>query len=349
MKHFEASKALAEAYKFRTLTHHAGERASRVFYQGDRKVVLVFDTEVSRALLTSKSFAGFDYFREGIEHSVAHGVDLRQIQAFYDASMLFKEGAAHHDLKRAFHRMLEDLCVELDDWRPRFLAYFRKRRMGIDNALDFSNALVRLVAGLMVARLTSIPLKQVWRALALRRNIFYFIYHPSRQQATNDALRRLFGDAAPPEPGTHAWHARLLAQSLIVMGIDPLIGAICANLVDGQAEGFDVGTYRYCPTSFVSRVCIHPVSLEGIDYSPRDVCYAALLPAVDDENGNCPGAVANSASLAFGVGMHTCIGKHVSLVVLDLAETIYREVIGDGLGGRTEIAPDGAFLAFRNV
>lgn len=348
MKHFEASKNLAEAFKFRGLTQHAGKRSVRLFAHGDRKIALVFDLDVSRKMLTSKAFAGFDYFKDGMDRSIAMGENLGFIKAFYDSTLLFKEGAEHHGLKKTFHQQLEVLGGELRAAQPVILAYFRKRKAIFSSALDFSNAMVRLCAALIIARLTSIPLRRVLRALSLRRNVFFYFFHPSRQNATNDALTVLYGRSSPPERGASEWPEHLLAQSLIVMGIDPLVASVCASVVDGQTDNFAAGAYRYCATSFVSRICTTPVSIEGTEYHPGDVCYVSLLPARDEALKTCPETAASTKSLAFGIGTHACIGKHLSLIVLEIAGTIYQDVFGQGFSEPTEIAPDGAFLAFRN-
>lgn len=347
MKHFEASKALAEAYKFRNAARHAGPVSTRAFVQEAGQVVLVFDPDVSRAVLTSKTFVGFNYFREGLTRSAELGDELRLIQAFYEASMLFKEGDEHHALKRAFHRMLETACSEVEARHEQVRAYLCKRRACYGNALEFAQAYVRLVVGGVIATLTGIPLRRVWRALALRQNVFFYIYHPARQRATNGALRHLFGDAPRPDPGSPAGLARLLAESLVVMGVDPLIGTLCASLVDPTPERFDSGVFRYCPTSFVSRVCVQTVALDGIDFAPGDVCYAALLPSA--QALACPEKTRAAASLSFGVGVHACIGKHLSLVMLRQAEAVYQAGFAEGFAGRVEVAADGAFLAFRSA
>jgi len=348
MKHFEASKNLAQAFKFRGLTQHAGKRSVKLFAHGDHKVALVFDLDVSREMLTSKAFTCFDYFKTGMERSIATGGDLGLIKVFYDSTMLFKEGAEHHGLKRTFHQQLEILGGELRTAEPQMLAYFRKRKANYSSAFDFSNAMVRLCAGLMIARLTSIPLRRVLRALSLRRNVFYYFFHPSRQNATNDALTFLYGRSSPPQHGTSEWPAHLLAQSLIVMGIDPLVASVCASVVDGRTDNFAAGAYRYCATSFVSRLCTSPVSIGGTEFCPGDVCYVSLLPAEDEGVKSFPESSGSKNSLAFGIGTHACIGKHLSLVVLEIAETIYRDTFSQGFSEHTEIAPDGAFLAFRN-
>jgi len=346
MQHFAASKNLVEAFKFRSLTRHAGKRSVSVSACGDHQVAFVFDTKVSREMLTSKAFVGFNYFESAMAPAIAAGERFHFIESFYNSTLLFKEGAEHHELKRSFHRTLETLCEELRAAQPSILAYFRKRSGRIVSAFDFSNALVRICAGLLIARLTAIPMKRVLRALALRRNVFFYFYHPSRQRATNDALSHLYGRSPPAEPGTSEWAEHLLAQSLIVMGIDPMVGSICASVVDGQDERFAAGASRYSATSFVSRICTHPTAIAGTEYRPGDVCYIALVPAEDEVAKTYAGS---SSSLAFGIGVHACIGKHLSLVVLEIAEAVFRDAFSQGFAEPTEIAPDGAFLAFRRI
>lgn len=310
--------------------------------------MLVFDLPISRQILTSKAFNGANYFRPGMERLNASGTPLEWLENFYDETVLFKEGEEHHALKAAFNRILTQACSDLEASRSRILKHFQKRRKSISSPLDFSEQLVRLCFGLVITRLTSIDMRTIYRSLSLRRNVFFSHFHPHRQTATNDALANFYKSTPPPEKGEPGWHEHLLAQSLLIMGIDPMIGTICASIVDGHADELAAGVFRYCPTAFVYRICIQPVSIGNVEFTPGDVCYVSLLPATDEKEKSCPEEETRNSSLAFGIGVHTCIGKHLSLSVLSIAQEVLQQEFSQGFGKVSVLAPEGTFLAFHD-
>lgn len=341
-------KTLDEAFKSRTLTHHGANRSVLVFPCRSEQAMLVLDVAISRKILTSTAFAGFNYFKPGIDRLADKGTPAELLAKFYDETVLFKEGEEHRALKSAFGRILAKSCADLEASRPLIHDYFRKRKARISSPLEFSDALVRLCFGLIISRLTTIPLKRVYRSLSLRHNVFFSYFNPPRQLSANEALTRLYGGATPPEKGAADWHAHLLAQSLIIMGIDPTAGTICAGIVEGRTERLSAGVYRYCPTSYVSRICVQPTAIGGIDFQPGDICFVSLVPAEGEAGESCPAENSRNTSLSFGVGVHACIGKHLSLAVLDIAEEVLDNVFSHGFDRTSIIDPDGAFLAFRD-
>jgi len=339
-------KTLDKGFNKRVLTEHASDCPVKVISCDNHQEVLVFDVSISRKILTSKAFSSINYFKPGIEHLAKEGESINLISNFYEQSILFKEGKAHDEVKKAFHYLLEDLSDGLQNNKPLIMKYFDKRKKRISSPLIFTNTLIQLCAGLMISKLTSIPLKRVFHALSLRRNVFFSHFHASRHLASNDAFAYLYGASNPPEEYTHEGHKHLLAQSLIIMGIDPLVGEICANIVEGNTENFIGGVDRHCPTSFVSRLCVQPYSIADLEFNPGDICYTSLLPG---KNEGCPSGSNNSSSLAFGVGVHTCIGKRLSLVILGIAQEVMHNCFREGFSGQSVISPDGAFLAFRDT
>ena len=347
-KTLDVVKTLDRGFKKRTLSGHVSDCPVKTISFDNHQEIIVFDASISEKILISKSFSSIDYFKPGIEHLTKAGESIKLLSAFYNQSILFKEGKEHDTVKKAFHYLLEDLSTELQKNKPLIFKYFNKRKKHIYSPLIFSNSLVRLCVGLMISKLTSIPLKRVFHALSLRRNVFFSHFHASRHLASNDALTYLYGAAIPPERDTPDGHKHLLAQSLIMMGIDPLVGEICANIVEGNTEDFIGGVYRHCPTSFVSRVCVQPLFMADIEFNIGDICYISLLPGSNGNENGCPQDSSKSSSLAFGVGVHTCIGKRLSLEILKIAQDVVHDCFSDGFSGTSIISPDGAFLAFQD-
>jgi hypothetical protein len=127
-----------------------------------------------------------------------------------------------------------------------------------------------------------------------------------------------------------------------------MVGSICASIVEERTEDLAAGAYRYCPTSFVSRICTQPTAIGDVEFKPGDICYVSLMPASDETGDSCPEENGRSPSLAFGLGIHTCIGKHLSLAVLAIAQDILHEVFSEGFEKTSMLAPEGTFLAFKD-
>ena len=213
-----------------------------------------------------------------------------------------------------------------------------KRRAHIQSPWVFSTLFVRLCTALVIVHLTGVSLNQVMRALRKRENVFYFYFHAIRQKKMNAVLARLSGEESGSESDTHDRVARILVQSLLMMGYDPLVGSLCASLVE-QDKDVRSGPSRYCPTSFVSRVCVDDISIDDNEFNKGDICYVSLLPARGEDS--------DKATFPFGMGAHACVGKRFSLVVLETAGDIARKLFPDGFRRMPETCADGAFLAFR--
>jgi len=334
----EVAKALEGAFSDRGSHSLAGNRRVSAMPQRDRNVYIVQDLTVAREMLVSKSFSSFNYFREGIDHLEARGRPAPLLNRFFDQGLLFREGAAHRSAKQEHMRLLNQLSDDLESRLPAVVGFFDKRSRSIDNPLDFSRIFVRLCVGLSVSRLLSAPLPATMRALRRRENVFYYYFHSVRQQRMEAVLQRLM--AAAPDNGDRSTNAEwLLAVSLLVMGYDPLVGSICAGLVDEDCVDLADSPARYAPTTFVPRICVQETSVAGYELFPGDICYLSLVRCSDEDNHD-PG-------FPFGAGVHICAGKKYANTVLRLAAEVCDRSFPDGFTRQPNPCGDGAFLAFR--
>lgn len=343
----KVAKRLNNVFKDRTFDSQSSGLPIEIIPSKNHQDILIFDTTTSKKILTSKAFVSLNSFKQGSEYLKRSEEPVALLPDFFNSTILFKEGPEHRHTKRNFHSQLEVLSTELLSAKPLIFNYISKRKHNITNPLVFSNMLVRLFVGLMVSHLTSIPLKRVFHALSIRRNIFFSYLSPSPYIATNNAFKHLYASSSPPLKNTTAYNSHLLAQSLIVMGIDPMIGTICASLVENNKSQFKNNVNRHCPTSFVSRICMQHISIAGVDFNPGDICYISLLPSTEENMNACPSNIDSTTSLAFGAGIHTCIGKNLSLVMLDIAEEIAQAYFNEGFKELPSIKLDGTFLCFK--
>jgi len=338
MKSIEVAKAMEASFSGRGSRSLSGSRRVQALPHGDRHVYIVQDLSVAREVLVSKSFSSFNCFREGIEQLEARGRPAPLLNRFFDQGLLFREGAAHRSAKQQHIRLLNQLSGELESWLPAVASFFDKRSRCIDNPLDFSRAFVRLCLGLSVSRLLSTSLPATMHALRRRENVFYYYFHPGRHQRMEAVLQQLM--AAVPDDEAHCTDAEwLLAVSLLVMGYDPLIGSICAGLVDAECANLADSPARYAPTSFVPRVCIQETSLAGHELFPGDICYLSLVRCSDEDD--------HGSGFPFGAGVHICAGKKFSDTLLRLAGEVCDRTFPGGFTRQPIPCGDGAFLAFR--
>ncbi len=339
-----ASKKLHEAFAKREAGHHAVERSVEVIEEGESRILLIFDLAISRGVLKSASFRNLNYFSGALEHAQAAGKDVGLVKRHWDESVLFKEGADHLALKKHFNRLLDEAIADLRGQTPRVHSFFAKRTATIDSMVVFSRLFVRLTIGLILNNLASIPLRRVYQSLALRRNVFCDHFTQSRHIATNAALARLNFDAQCHGKKPDHKERQLLVESLIIMGIDPMVGGLCASSPPKDEGDFGGQVFQTCPTSYVSRTCLEETVISGTRFLPGDTCYLALVPSKEEATSGI--YASRGTSIAFGVGVHACIGKRLSLVLFDLAQDVLSQQFPDGFAKRGKLRPDGAFLAF---
>lgn len=336
IKSIEIARTLERTFATRGVASLEEPRGTERISHGGNHAFIICDLGVSRALLASRAFQSYNYFREGLERLEAADRPAASLGHFFDAGLLFREGRPHHEAKHAHRKLLDAQGAQLERRLPELIDFFAKRH--IEDPLAFSRLFVRLCLGLALSGLTSAPLTASMRALRRRENVFYYHFHPTRHQRLDLALAALRdsvpGDGAPSDET--AWLAGL---SLVVMGYDPLVASLCAALSDREDAPLAEAPARYCPTSFVSRLCVEEKTIAGQRFTPGDICYVSLVP--DREGGD------RVNTFPFGLGVHSCVGRWFSAVVLGLAETVVDRCFPGGFRQPAVPSGDGAFLMFR--
>lgn len=341
---FNTIKALNDAFKYREVNSHAGLGKYCTFTSGESRVIIVLNLKLSRRVLNSKCFINKNYFDLPLQYAQEKGSDISHIKNHWEESILFKEGLEHLELKRKISKISDEVEEYIKLKKNLILRYFRKRKLEIEDAITFSKLFTRITMGIIVSNLTSIPIKNIYKAIDARDNVFCNYFMLSRHISSDIALQTISLDDKNACNQQYMSEKYLLAQSMLTMGIDPMVGTICATLERDNSLGFKDDVFQNCPTSYVSRTCKNAISLEGISFQEGDLCYLALIPSKDDiENGE---NINNASSLAFGSGIHACIGRRLSLVLLEIVEEVVSDSFPNGFPKKLEIQNDGAFLAF---
>ncbi|TDJ62697.1 MAG: hypothetical protein E2O36_04370 [Proteobacteria bacterium] len=334
MKQLDVVRKLDEVFSHRKLRNHAAKRSVIKYGASETTTAIVLDLSVSKQILLSRSFASKNYFDDGYRRLSDAESSVGIVRRFFSHGPLFLEGEEHRASKQLFNDLLKDQADKLEIIAPRIRSIMLNRKRRFNSALDFARLFVEICLASIMKNLSSIPLKMGLNALRNRENVFYFYFRPRRHRIANDALAYLERKATPTDA-----FAKLVCHSLIVMAYDPLVATICANQGEGRTHDFEASADRYCPVSFVSRECIESVAIGETSFAKGDICYVSLVPAIDE---------ASADGLSFGTGVHACIGKQISLKILQLAEQIIVTDFKEGFDKKPVVSPDGVFLSFRN-
>lgn len=338
-------KELKQVFSKREVDRHGGTEPFRIVPQEDHRVMLTLDLASSRKVLTSPAFVNHNYFKAGLQRMMASGKEVAHFDNFLDSLPNFKEGPEHREDKKALHRLLEELCIYLRQQEPKILRYFDKRSSQIGSAYDFAYRYLRVVNGVLITHLTDVSIRRVYRAFDQRQNIFNFHFMPHRHIVAEKAMLELFGDRSLGDPAHKMSLEDVLANGMLVMGVDPMMGTLCASLRGGNIGGLKSNVFQHCPTTYVSRTCINPVTIDNIEFEPGDVVYTAL--AASEKEARLGEPSSQSRSLAYGVGVHVCSGKRLSLEMLEIAQHVVSQCFPDGFRRDPDLCADGAFLAFK--
>ncbi len=340
----QAKEILYRVFKQRDAESHPGEEPFKVIVAGEERIIFILNLPLAKSILKSRAFVSENYFADGLNRFHSANRDLSLSKALWENTPTFLEGAEHIQKKRQFKYELDRLSAVLDDQRPKIDRWFRKRSLHIESPLIFAQLFCRLCFGLLLNDLTNAPLRQLYRALSERQVLFCYGFRLSRHLRT-EATLRLLRKNLPRSDDEEIQY--LLAASLVTMGIDPIIGAICAGVQSRSNENLKEHVLKSCPTSYVSRICTQPATLEGFEFKPGDVCYAALVPSAKEAKA---GQFATAGrSLAFGYGVHTCIGKQLTFQLLDIAQWLISRHFPQGFSIQPECHPEGGFLAYRST
>lgn len=145
------------------------------------------------------------------------------------------------------------------------------------------------------------------------------------------ALERALDELNRDDKGTVRDAARWnVAESLIVMGVDPTVSAVCGAVTELTGAAISPAPARYAPTSFVSRRSIGSFSNQGHPVSNGDVLYLSLVKPrdaqIDTEETSSVNSRQTSPAISFGAGPHMCLGRAFALSVCDVAEDAYQQI-----------------------
>jgi hypothetical protein len=346
----ESTLAVQRAFGARRLTHHAGGPGVKRFQGNGHAIVHVMDPEVSRRILRSPDFVVANLFSPGLLRLAERGESLEWVQRFFDHHLLFQAGREHQQRKKSFHAVLKQAGSDLLASQADIECQVVKRRHRITSASAFSRQVVRVSVAWLVARLTGVPLTRSLRSVLLRSNVWLPYFHPARLRRLDRSFSVLYVGRQYPREGEPGWIEHLAAQSLLVDGLDPITGSMTASLVEGGSFDFVDDVHRFSPTGYVMRICVRACSIGGVAFREGDVCLTSLLPSGPPTATPAIGQVSlRQSGLAFGIGIHSCVGKSISLTILGIGERIYKANFPEGFPTASVLAPDGAFMGFREV
>jgi hypothetical protein len=314
----------------------------------DSSFYLVISTEISKQILVSKSFISYDYFSAGIEKLI-NNKKQSFVGEFFRYGLIFQEGEEHLAQRRFLFKMLDELNSQLIQEQHNLHKFITARISKIKTPLDFSKNVTIFCLSFMIKKLLNISNQKAIKSILLRSNIWRSYFDKKKHLGLEKSLLILSSKFISELDNEDDRLKLLLAQSLVIMGYDPLVATICASASKKDLSiTFAQDALQVCPTSYVTRICIENVLIKDILFTKGSIVTLSLLPTKSEKN-NINENSYSTKSLSFGLGNHMCIGKKNSLLILNMAENVWADIKRNIPNPNLTISPDGAFLAYKNL
>lgn len=317
-------------------------------FEGDSEssFYLVLSTELSREILLSKSFLSYDYFSVGIQKYISKG-KKSFVGEFFQYAPIFNEGEQHLAQRKKLFKLLDELNSQLHEQQDNLHKFITSRASKIKNPLDFSKRVTIFCLSFMIKQLLNISNQKAIKSILLRSNVWGPYFHPKKFLNLEKSLSILSSKFISELQNEDEQLKLLLAQSIIVMGFDPLVATICASASKKDLPiTFAQDALQVCPTSYVTRICNEDIVLNGTIFTKGSIVTLSLLPTKNEKNNITENSL-TTKSLSFGLGNHICIGKKNSFVILNMAEKVWKDVKKNIPVENLTISPEGAFLAYK--
>jgi cytochrome P450 len=290
--------------------------------QDARKVVMVHDAVLAKAVLESPAYGQYNFVERIL--SVAKPDRTAWIRRFCDVGLIMIDGPEHERRRQATNELLER-CVSrlvglpLEQAAAAVQAAIPPGSGG--SARDVARGLVVFLFAECIAAVTgkSVP--------PLDETIFAIdFFNPFPTLSTlyrcNEALAKCCEAIGVHELG-EAEQATVL--SLLVMGVSPLHAMFTAMMnaaIRAVQAGEDpleavrlargVDSYSIVATNFVMRECVAENVVGGETILPGDMLYLFLGSA-----SGCP--FTRQTAIPFGAGRHYCSGAKLTSVMINIA------------------------------
>jgi len=308
---------------------------------------LILSRNLSKRILVSNAFESLDYFSDGIRRTLESG-GQSNAGKFFQRGPVFSEGAGHLDQRRRLLKLLDTYNARLQSREDVLHDRLSRSKRAFD-PIRFAEKLTVFCLASMISDLLQIPFTRAARAVLIRDNVWLAFFHADRHRRLERAFQELPTETdAAAGTSEEAQLKLILAQALIAMGYDPLVGAISAMAINHDlARLGGRSVHATCPVSYIARQCVKDATIEGIDFKAGAVITLTLLPNQDEWAGSSADAVSTKESLAFGLGKHLCIGKKTSLIIIDMASRLLETCQTGDMTQTHVVATDGTFLTFR--
>jgi cytochrome P450 len=323
--------------------------------QDGRKVVMVHDAALAKAVLESPAYRQYNFVERIL--SVAKADRTSWIRRFCDVGLIMIDGPEHERRRQATNELLERCVHRLIGLPPERTAAVLEaaiQKAPGGSAHDVGRVLVVFLFAECIATVTGND------APPLDETIFeidFFNPFPtlSTLYRSNEALATCC-EAIGVEGLGEAEQATVL--SLLVMGVSPLYAmftAMANETITAVRSGEDpheaarlargVDAYSIVATNFVMRECVAENVVGDEMILPGDMVYSFLGSA-----SGCP--FTRQTAIPFGAGRHYCSGAKLTSVMLNVAQKAMA-AMGERLGSASPSAvvqgKAHAFLAYRGA
>lgn len=282
--------------------------------------LLIYGESLANAILRTESIATYDLVAYWKIVTQISPPGIPAVESHFQASPFLLRGEAHRHARKELTQPYRRVEAALDQWLPAYTETFFgafQRGQSIRPkllALDFIDGVFRQ----MLAREIGCEAEEI---PPLPSGLFNLLPRLSsvqefdrRLEAVAEIIEKFSGDS-----GKHRDEAWTLA-SIVVMGQQPLLGAIVYGLINEPPFGgrWDSETLmrQSSPVSVFGREVSEDVTVNGLSLVKGQLVHVcpslAHLHADFHSRDNV-----SRKSIAFGAGPHICSGRKISLKITD--------------------------------
>ena len=284
----------------------------------DPAAILIYDEDVSRAILKSKLAAPtnfVDYFKFANNRP---DIKFQYIEEHFRYTPVMLSGEAHKDSRKAVSKLYALIESKCPDWLPRFTEEFFAQLDDADENFDYISFVQKYLAlAFNQIILLELDLHDVEMPPSVGEilHMFRSVDEINAYEKRLETLVRFVECAllAQKKDPKDAW----MLVSIAVMGTEPLLGALFYGMAHESPNKEAWNAYSLlresAPVSTVTRFMLDDLVINDLHLKKNQLLYFSfdLIHYKMNATGK------HSKSYSFGDGPHTCPGNKIALIIVE--------------------------------
>lgn len=330
----KTAQELHRIYHYRHINYIDIKEVLTVIQSNDKTYAQVYDTNLTKNLLESKKLSAFNYYEAGMERlKNKSNEDLSELENFWNTSLLFINGQPHKELKLRLKNQITLLENYLLENKADILNHLHKYITISNCPIQLSIDITNIISSYLISNVSGVSFKESLEFILIREPVFYNYFHTKKQFTMGRNLNQFFkkNDLNGLDP-----IKKILLETIIFMGIDPIVGMICTNQLTGVSSYFDAPI-----VSYITRISTNRIEVLGHDFKPGTIFNLSLVPNIIQYEAQ------NYEGINFGFSTHKCLGIQLTKIIVDLALDFLKENPAKKINeNEFQVTSDGTFLKF---